>query len=182
VYDELDLLAAVQSLVIYGIILFYSASEANGQSSIESATIVSIHQVVYRLATTGILMTEAEKCGVRPAWEDWILLSAKRRTVLTMYAFDSVYTTMTDLPTFPAYELRFMPVPGVKSLWRAQDALQWEKAYDCWLQECTRGCLLMRDLMVKPESGSGGETRLQSWLENVDEFGMMLMMVVNGCR
>ena len=138
--------------------------------------------MVYRLITTGILMTEAEKQGRRPAWEDWIMLSAKRRTVLTMYAFDSVYTTMNDLPTFPAYELRFMPVPGAKSLWQAPEKWQWENLYDSWLQECAGSCFLMRELMAKPEPRSDRETKLQSWLENVDEFGMMLVMVVNGCR
>ena len=178
-YVEFELLAAVQSLVIYATMLYYSAPETNGKPSIDSATILRVQQVVYRLATTGILMSEAEKNGARPAWKDWIMLSAKRRTVLTMYAFDGVYTTMNDKPAFPAYELRFMPVPGIKSLWQARDETQWENLYDSWLRECTGGCFLRRELMAMPEPRSQREARLQYWLENVDEFGMMLMTVVN---
>ena len=75
-----------------------------------------------------------------------------------------------------------MPVPGAKSLWQAQEKLQWESLYDSWLQDCTGGCFLMRELMAKPAPSSDREAKLQSWLENVDEFGLMLMMVVDGCR
>ena len=89
-YDELELLAAVQSLVTYAIMIYYSAPETDGQLSIEGAIIARIQEAVYHLATTGILMTEAEKQGVRPAWDDWIMPSAKRRTILTRYAFDSI--------------------------------------------------------------------------------------------
>lgn len=172
----------VQSLVIYALLLYYSTPEVNGPPLINDAVMARIQEVVYRLATTGILMTESEKRGRRPTWEDWIMLSAKRRTILTMYAFDSVYATMNHLPTFPAYELRFMPVPGGRSFWQAQNERQWESLYDSWLQGCAGGCFLMRELMAKPEPGSDRETKLQSWLENVDEFGMMLVMVVSACR
>jgi len=38
------------------------------------------------------------------------------------------------------------------------------------------------DLMKKPNGDTDAEERLQMWLSEVDEFGMMMMVVVNGAR
>ena len=169
-------------MIIGAITLYYSVSDESGPIAIDGATMKSIQGLVYHLAQSGILATEAETRSIRPTWETWITLSAKRRTVLTMFAFESVYTTLGDLPTFPAYELRLMPVPGAKSLWQAQGRVQWEEAYDFWLQQWGGDYFLMKELMVKPEPRTERDARSQRWLEDADEFSMMLMMVVNACR
>lgn len=36
--------------------------------------------------------------------------------------------------------------------------------------------------MKKPNGDTAAEERLQMWLSEVDEFGMMMMVVVNGAR
>ncbi|KAK5105737.1 hypothetical protein LTR62_002325 [Meristemomyces frigidus] len=181
-YDELELLATVQALIVYAIAIYYSVSDTSHHPGIDDTTFKNIHGLLYRLASSGILVTEAETRMTRPTWEEWIILSAKRRTVLTMYAFESVYTTIAGLPTFPAYELRLMPVPGAKSLWQAPSRAQWEEAYDSSLKEWGGPCFVMRELNVKPEPGTERAARLQRWLEDADEFSMMLLMMVTACE
>jgi hypothetical protein len=62
-------------------------------------------------------------------WEDWIAVSAKRRTILALYYFDCLFNRMNSLPTFPCHELKFMPAPTGKALWSAKDEESWESAY-----------------------------------------------------
>ena len=142
---------------------------------------MNIQQVAYRLATTGLIV-EAEKKHIRPEWEEWIKLSAKRRTVLALYCFDCVFRTMNDIPMFPCDELRFMPAPAGKVLWQARSREQWESAYNHWLAKWDKGSFSMGEVMKRRRPESGASERLQMWLEEVDEFGMMMMIVVNGCR
>lgn len=138
-----------------------------------------MQQAVYRLATTG-LVAKAEKDRVRPRWEEWIQVSAKRRTVLTYYCFDCVYRTMNNLILLPCTELKIMPAPAGKVLWQARDVQQWDSAYNHWLARWDKGCFLMEELMKRTNLGSVADDRLQMWLAEVDEFGMMIMVVVKG--
>ena len=48
--------------------------------------IMNIRQVAYRSTVIGSgLVTKAEKDHTRPSWEEWIVVSAKRRTILALY-------------------------------------------------------------------------------------------------
>jgi hypothetical protein len=77
-----------------------------------------------------------------------------------------------------------MPAPTGKELWSSRDEESWESVYGAWLARWTEcptvgakggpsgGCL-MGELMCRRERRSAGEERLQRWLSEVDEFGMM---------
>lgn len=145
------------------------------------ATITNIQQVAYRSAIIGCgLVTKAEKDHTRPRWEDWITVSAKRRSNLALYCFDCVFTTANNLPTFPCDELIILPAPESKALWQSPSEEQWQTAYKLWLARWDTGAFTMGELMRKPRGASIADKRKQMWLSEVDEFGMMMMVVVGG--
>lgn len=168
---------------MYSILAFFSPENVAKQPMVDANTIINIQQVTYRLAMSGFgVVTKAEKAQTRPEWEEWIIVSAKRRVILTVYCFDCVFNTANDLPTFPCDELSFLPAPAGKILWQVQNREQWKTAYNSWLVKWNTGAFTMGDLMKRPNGDQNAEKRLQMWLSEVDEFGMMMMIVVNGAR
>ncbi len=150
---------------------------------VDENTITNLQQVTYRLAITGAgVITSAEKDHARHEWEEWIIVSAKCRVILTLDCFDCVFTTRNDLPTFPCDELRLLPAPAGKVLWQAQSSEQWKTAYNRWLAKWDTSTFTIGDLMKKPNGDTDAEERLQTWLSEVDKLGMMMMVVVNGAR
>ena len=77
-----------------------------------------------------------------------------------------------------------MPAPAGKALWQAQSREEWEARYTAWMARWEGRPYMMGELMRRRGgrgfAGGGGEERLQRWLSEVDEFGMMMMIVVNG--
>lgn len=182
-YEELDLLATCQALLIYAIMAFYAPENANKNPIMDANTIINIQQITYRLAMSGHgVVTHAEKSHARPEWEEWIVVSAKRRVILAVYFFDCVFNTANDLPNFPADELEFLPAPGGKVLWQARSSEQWKPAYNMWLARWDAGAFTMGDLMKSPDGDQQAEDRLQMWLSEVDEFGLMVMLAVKGSK
>lgn len=204
-YTDLDLLATLQALLLYAIMAFFSSASSSGELSpgssarashlITPATITHLQQVAYRLTTTGttlLLPSEHPASRTLPTWEDWITVSAKRRTILALYCFHCVFNCMNNLPTFPCDELKLIPAPAGKVLWSARDREGWERAYYAWWTRWSdipvggggrTGGFMMGEMMRRRRRtpGDGGsDERLQRWLSEVDEFGMMIMVVVHG--
>jgi hypothetical protein len=171
----------LQALLVYAIIAFFWFDGESPDPLVDETTVMRIQQVAYRLATNGLFI-QVETDHTRPKWEEWIIVSAKRRTILTLYCFDCVFTTAKGLPTFPCDELTSMPAPAGKILWQAQSREQWERAYDQWLVRWSSGTFLVGDLMRKSQPGPRAEDRLQQWLSEVDEFGLMTMVVIHSGR
>ena len=142
---------------------------------------MNIQQVAYRSATIGSgLVTKAERGHTRPTWAEWIIVSAKRCVNLALYCFDCVFTSANNLPTFPCDELRNLPAPESKTLWQCQTEEQWKSTYNRWLVEWDSGVFTMAELMRKPREDSVADERRQMWLSEVDEFGLMIAVVVDG--
>ncbi|KFX94412.1 hypothetical protein O988_06321 [Pseudogymnoascus sp. VKM F-3808] len=177
-YDEETLITAFQSLIIYAIILLFPTPQKPTTKNLTLQTVVNLQEVGYHVGQTG-LMLRAEASHVRPTWESWILVNAKRRTMSALYCLEWIYAMLNKLPTFPCTELGFMPAVSSKALWLARTKDEWEAAYNCWLARWTvGGGYLMRELMeVQP--GPELDLRTEMWLEEVDEFGMMYMGLVN---
>lgn len=135
---------------------------------------VNLQEVGYHVGQTGLIL-RAESSHVRPPWEAWILVNAKRRTISALYCLEWIYAMLNKLPTFPCTELGFMPAVSSKALWDARTNDEWEITYNRWLSRWTvGGGYLMRELMaVQP--GPELDERTEMWLEEVDEFGMMYM-------
>ena len=178
-YDEDDLLATMQALLLYAIMAYFSSDRTSPEPLVDAGTIMNMQQVSYCLATTGYILP-AEETHTRPSWEEWIRASAKRRTIVVLYCFDCVYTTMNGLPMYQCDELRYFPAPAGKLLWQASPREQWERTYNRWLVRWQDRPSLLGDLMICRRRSVEESERLQKWIEEVDEFGMMLMIVVDG--
>ena len=159
---------------------FFSSGRLETCPLVDETTIVALQKVAYHLTTSG-LVTQAEEDHNLPTWEDWIKVSAKRRAILALYCFECVFTVMSGLPTFPCDELMPLPAPAGKVLWQSRDKEQWECAYKQWLTNWKDGPFLMSDLMRRPRTEAETE-KLDRWLGEVDEFGMMIMTVVNSAH
>ena len=132
-------------------------------------------------SSRGGLVCVAERTGARPRWASWILAEAKRRTLYTMYLFDSLLSAEEGTPTLLGTELEGLPAPARRELWTAQTQEEWEVAY-AQSQGYISQALRIEELWPLPKGvdragQDARESRVQRWLQAVDEFGTMLYAV-----
>lgn len=151
---------------------------------VDDSTMITLQEVAFRTAKIGLSCT-AEASRARPNWESWIVASAKRRTILAMYLFSSIYNAQKGLPNFVADELTGMLVPESKDLWQARTRLAWKVEYNRHLSRWEDGMLEISELWRSPETGSENRRRrIERWVQGADEFGMALFAVcahIHGC-
>ncbi|KIX00292.1 uncharacterized protein Z518_10431 [Rhinocladiella mackenziei CBS 650.93] len=133
----------------------------------------SLQDITLELAKTGLLLEAELQSGV-PAWQEWVLMAAKRRTILAAHMLMWAWSLKNRYPPFACFEISFMPTPAPKMLWHAQSE-GWESLYSNrlsgWLDG---GPQRLEELMViGPEIEIA--PRSQRWLEEADEFGVLLM-------
>lgn len=180
-YDDLSLLSAFQAFLMYTMVLFFRLSQ--GTNPFLRQAMMNLQDLACVTARRG-LMCIPEQQRTRPKWESWIIAEAKRRTLFTMYLFDSVLSSEDGLPTFLGSELEGLPASSSRSLWLAQTRRDWEAAYNMHLAEWDEGSLCIDELWPIPE-GFGEvliarrRNRVDNWLENLDEFGTMLYAVTS---
>lgn len=102
-----------------------------------------------------------------------------------MYMFDNVFNAMNGIPSFVGEELGDLPAPVGKVLWEARDRGNWERGYNAFLARWDGGGLRLGELwprIEEDEIGDGGDgerkDRVERWVGDVDEFGVMLYAVV----
>lgn len=183
-YDGQTRLAALQALLLYGIKCFYQsvdsddvvASYSSSCFTIDSTYMCNLHCVAYKVATQGLALPE-ELAHVRPQWEDWIQISAARRTIYCVYIFDCVFNVYNDLPVVSCVELNPMLAPEAKSLWASTEREQWEKAYGRWLVRWEDGPYRLGELMKSVEEYPAKLEREARWTAEVDDYGLLLLIV-----
>lgn len=111
------------------------------------------------------------------------MAEAKRRTLFTVYLFDSVLSAQDGLPTFLGTELRGLPAPSSRSLWQASSH-DWVLAFNVHLVDWVDRDLSIDELWPIPTDFD--ETaiverrrRVDQWLENIDEFGTVIYAVTS---
>ncbi|KAF2970908.1 hypothetical protein GQX73_g2704 [Xylaria multiplex] len=87
------------------------------------------------------------------------------------------------LPTFVGTELTGLPAPANRALWRAQTRCEWEDSYNSHLADWS-DAFRIDELWSTPEDFEEGDvikrqSRVDHWLEGVDEFGTMLYAVTS---
>lgn len=137
----------------------------------------NIQQVVYHVARTGLVMQE-ERDHVRPSWQAWIHVTSKRRAALALYLMHWSYSVLKGLPSLECKELGFMPAPAPRTLWQVSRREEWKALYDRWLTRWADCGYLQREFFAI-EPGVMIDRRTQRWLEEADEFGMMIMSLGN---
>ena len=180
-YDDLALLAAFQAYLIYTMVLFFLLSQDS--NTFLRQAMMNLQELGSASAQRGV-MCSAEQQLTRPKWEAWMVSEAKRRSLFTMYLFDSVLSAHDGLPTFLGTELRGLPAPAGKLLWQAKYRQDWETAYNIHLAEWSEGGLRIDELWPIPADLKESEvidrrSRIDHWLEDVDEYGTMLYAVTS---
>jgi hypothetical protein len=171
--DEPLLLAALQALLIYTLILLFPTRTQSSVSILPDALFIQLRDVVYRIASTGLMLQE-ETDHKRPSWESWIHIASKRRTILSLYLTHWSYSVFHHLPSFNCKDLFYIPAPDARYLWQAPAKKQWETLYNKWLALWDdTGFRQFEFYMIEP--GVGLPLRAQLWLEDADEFGLMFV-------
>lgn len=152
-------------------------SPLSGCPPVTDEIIIFLMEMAFRTARNG-LFCAAELAHARPTWESWIVVAAKRRAIIAMYLFSSVYNADRLLPDFVADEMKDVHAPGNKTLWSASDRETWGREYERHLLDWEDGMLEISELWKSEETGSTERrTRIERWLRTVDEFGMMIFGV-----
>lgn len=180
-YDGVTLLAAFQAYLLYAMMLYFRISP---QSDPYLRQAVMRCQEFACASSQQGLVCLAEEEVIRPKWEAWIVVEAKRRTLYTMYMFDNVLSTQDDLPIFLGTELQGLPAPAGRSLWQATARDTWQKRYNTHLAAWQGVGLKIDELWPMPPNLTATEvaqrrSRIDHWLENVDDFGTMLYAVTS---
>ncbi|KAI0172985.1 hypothetical protein GGR52DRAFT_430418 [Hypoxylon sp. FL1284] len=180
-FDDVALLAAFQAYLIYSMALFFKLDQVSGPFLRQA--MMNLQELACSSSRGGLLCAEEQQRS-RPRWESWIVAEAKRRTLFTMYLFDSVLSAHDGLQTFLGIELRGLPASSNKFLWRAQTRREWEAAYNIDLADCPGGFFRIDELWPAPSDFHEHQilerrNRTDQWLENVDEFGTILYAVTS---
>ncbi|KAF2149194.1 hypothetical protein K461DRAFT_207935, partial [Myriangium duriaei CBS 260.36] len=176
--DGMTSLAAFQAYLISCMAWFFWLRQGTWDFLCEA--MINLQEIACVACQHG-LVCASEQQACMPRWEEWIVAEAKRRTLYTMYMFDNLLSSQDNLPTYVGTELRGLPAPAGKSLWRAVTRLDWMTAYGA---EVARNNQPLRIDELWPESPDACQTtiatrrrRVDQWLEQVDEYGTMLYAV-----
>ncbi|KAL6889998.1 hypothetical protein GGI43DRAFT_416173 [Trichoderma evansii] len=174
-----DLLESAQAFVIYVILCLFSDESSARTETSEEQLILDISEISLQLASSGLaLQEETADDGQPPLWHDWAIMSAKRRTILTIYMLTWAWSVRRNYPTFYCHELQLMFAPSPKALWQAQTEAEWLPLYRKWLHKWRGDGYRIGELLsLSPKLML--DRRTEDWLEEVDEFGMLLMSQVN---
>ncbi|CAK7197739.1 hypothetical protein SEUCBS139899_000387 [Sporothrix eucalyptigena] len=192
VVDHFASLAAFQAYLLYALVLFFQL-ERQADPFLRQA-IMALQEIACTSARHGLVCTaEQSSTNVRPRWAAWVLAEAKRRTLYVVYLFDSVLSAHDGLASYVGSELRGLPAPSCKELWRASSLSEWTKAYQLYLDDWSEvgsaaeagGAGLTIDELWAfpfPEDTAGlarRRQRVDRWLESVDEYGTMMYAVTS---
>lgn len=170
---EFDLLASLQALIIYSTIILFPRGESVHHGVDEERLILSFQDLTLGLAANGLSLEE-ERDGQVPTWHSWAFMSAKRRSLLAVYFLTWAWSSSRGYPTFHCRELGLVLAPDTKSLWQARSYEAWRPLYETWQSRWQGNGYRIGETFVIPPQAELDE-RTQTWLEEADEFGMLLM-------
>lgn len=179
-YNEETLFAAFQAYLIYAMILFFRLQLPCDARFRDVMT--NLQDLASASARQG-LTCAADQRRTRPRWEEWIVAEAKRRTLFVMYLFDSILSAQMGFPTFLGTELHGLPAPANKLLWQAATRYDWEREYNIYMAQWMEGFVTIDEFWSTPVdmdelSIARRRMRIDHWLENLDEYGIMLYAVM----
>lgn len=181
-YTHTVRLAALQASLLYALALYFSHASPSDPPTM-TQPMVHLQELASLAAKQGIV-SQAETQHLRPKWESWILVEAKRRAIYTMYLFDGLLSARDGLPSFLGTELAGLPAPACQSLWDARERQVWERRYDVFLAQWPEGYLTIDELWPTPQefdeaASHRRSARVDHWLEDVDKFGTMMFAITS---
>ncbi|KAL5336906.1 hypothetical protein BJX70DRAFT_400246 [Aspergillus crustosus] len=172
-FTPIDLVAALQALSIYMIILLFPTGSASSIPIIHMAILANVQKLVNYIGTLGLILPE-ETNHTRPPWEAWITVTSRRRALFSLYLIHWSLSTYYGLPPLNCDELAGMLAPASKLLWDAKDEQEWEGLYDGWLGEWG-GVEYRHGEVAEIGEGIYLDERGEKWLGETDELGLLLM-------
>ncbi|KAI0129492.1 hypothetical protein BJ170DRAFT_275965 [Xylariales sp. AK1849] len=176
-YDEPTLLAAQQAVVIYLLLLIFPTPNQTSQSIISKSLFTQIQTMGYYVASTGLILPE-ESTHVRPAWQTWAYIEAKRRAMCSLYLVHWAYSVYHEQLDFDCRELSRMPGPAAKFLWSTADETSWNSLYNRWLAQWDGQDFLFAEFACIDQEIVMNR-RAETWLEDADELGILVLSLVH---
>lgn len=139
----------------------------------DAELLVDIWKIKSTLAGTGLFLDE-EVNHTLPPWHKWAIVSAKRRTIMSLHHIEFVWSLLHGYPPLTCFELGPLPAPAAGALWKEADQKEWGRQYEDWLVRWKDGCYKVGELF-HVTSDITLDVRSEMWLAEVDEFGLMIM-------
>ncbi|PYI12199.1 hypothetical protein BO78DRAFT_441337 [Aspergillus sclerotiicarbonarius CBS 121057] len=174
-FDEATLLAVLQAVVIYTIILLSPSTTSQSAPDNEEMVFRKVEVLVTQVVRGGLFLTE-ERAQTRPCWEAWVRVTSKRRAVLALYLLHWAYSVLHKVPCFDCKDLGFMPAPAPKALWEARSEQEWNTRYIHWLARWS-GQMYLQAEFGKIPLGPTLNPRAEKWLGEADEFGFLMVSI-----
>ncbi|KAI0097257.1 hypothetical protein GGR51DRAFT_541572 [Nemania sp. FL0031] len=179
-YDAPTLLAAMQSLAILLILLLFPSNRQGILSLVQEETFCAVQEMANHVLSTGMMLHE-EASHVRPPWRVWAHIEAKRRTLMCIYFLHWAYSAYHGTRHFNCLQLGRMLAPGAKWLWQAADEKIWMGLYARWLAQWDGKEFIQAEFFLV-DKGPVMDPRVEMWLEDADELGMLIMSIVNASQ
>ncbi|TEY40736.1 hypothetical protein BOTCAL_0424g00050 [Botryotinia calthae] len=173
--DETMLLAVLQAVVIYTIILLSPSKVPKNSAADDEIVFQKVELLVWHVVRNGLFLKE-ERAQTRPCWEAWIHVTSKRRAVLTLYLLHWAYSVLHKVQCFNCKDLGLMPAPAPKVLWQANTEEEWNTKYIHWLSRWSGRIYLQAEIGdILP--GTTLNNRAEKWFGEVDEFGLIMASI-----
>ncbi|KAH6635763.1 hypothetical protein F5144DRAFT_155445 [Chaetomium tenue] len=181
-YNEDNLLAAAQSLLIMLIMLLFGMTGPSSSGlthPTDAQLLIRMWDVKELLSRTGLLLDQEAAHTVPPSWRQWAMVAAKRKTIHSFHHVEWAWSLLHGYPVLTCFELAPLPAPPPRYLWQeADDEARWRRLYVDWLAQWKGGFYRMMEFFhINP--GGALDSRSELWLADADEFGMMIMAEVN---
>lgn len=169
-YSQLDLLAALQSSLIYSIIIHLDSNTTGKYAA--QLVLGQLQEMAYHLLIT-VAYPKTRPSGTVPNHESWMITAATHRTVLAIYVFEYAICHRNRMSVYTCDELNFIPVPVGKRLWEAPEYEIWRQEYENWF-DMWKGSELVMGELLNGRADSYAQNRVEKWLSEADEFGMLI--------
>ncbi|KAI0875725.1 hypothetical protein GGS24DRAFT_275244 [Hypoxylon argillaceum] len=179
-YDAPTLLAAMQSLAILLVILLFPSNRQGFLPVVPDELFAAVQEMANHVLSTGMLLHE-EATHVRPPWRVWAHIEAKRRSLMSIYFVHWAYSAHHGTRHFNCLQLGRMLTPGAKWLWQAADEKLWMGLYARWLAQWDGRELIQAEFFLV-ERGFAMPPRVEMWLEDADELGILVMTIMNASQ
>lgn len=176
-YDAPTLLASMQSLAILIIMLLFPANRQPSISAMAGHIFASVQEMASHVLSTGMVLHE-EASHVRPPWRIWAHIEAKRRTLASIYFMHWAYSVYKGTRHLNCMQMGFILAPSPKWLWQATDEKVWMNLYARWLAQWNGREPVQAEFFLV-EKGPVLDPRVEMWLEDADELGVLMMSIMN---
>ena len=158
------------------IMLFFGMGPSALPHHLHSELLLQIWDVKQHLTKTGLLLNQ-ETTHTIPSWRDWVIVSAKRRTIHSFHHVEWAWSILSGYPVvtcLTCLELGPLPAPPAKYLWQEMNERRWRGLYAGWLRQWDGDFYRMEEFFnINP--GVDLDSRAEMWLAETDEYGMMVM-------